>query len=132
MDIYKPSQFEGTHMRANRYSRTHHDQARGPQGRPCTVKEAGLGIYKIISYTDMPPQITQPETFMDVLREWGCTWMWEDMRLTGGDGWLEEAIRDNSLVAVTDGSYARQIPYNELLRIDSCITEPEKVGIKLE
>ncbi len=42
---------------------------------------------------------------MDVLREWGCTWMWEDMRLTGVDGWLEEAIRDNSLVAVTDGSY---------------------------
>jgi hypothetical protein len=27
------------------------------------------------------------------------------MRLTGDDGWLEEAIRDNSLVAVTDGSY---------------------------
>jgi hypothetical protein len=42
---------------------------------------------------------------MDVLREWGCTWMWEAMRLTGDDGWLEEAIRDNSLVAVTDGSY---------------------------
>jgi hypothetical protein len=69
------------------------------------VEEAGLGIYKIISYTDMPPQITRPETFMDVLREWGCTWMWEDMQLTGVDGWLEEAIRDNSLVAVTDGSY---------------------------
>ncbi len=94
-------------MRANRYSRTRHDQARGPQGGPCTVGEAGLGIYKIISYTNMPPQITQPETFMDVLREWGCTWMWEDMQLTGGDGWLEEAIQDNSLVVVTDGSYMR-------------------------
>ena len=105
VDIYEPSQFEGTRTRANRYSRTRHDQAGGPQGGPCTVEEAGLGIYKIISYTDMPPQITRPETFMDVLREWGCTWMWEDMRLTGVDGWLEEAIRDNSLVAVTDGSY---------------------------
>jgi hypothetical protein len=42
---------------------------------------------------------------MDVLQEWGCTWMWEDMRLTGDDSWLEEAIWDNSLVAVTDGSY---------------------------
>jgi hypothetical protein len=107
VDIYEPSQFEGTRTRANRYSRTRHDQAGGPQGGPCTVEEAGLGIYKIISYTDMPPQITQPETFMDVLREWGCTWMWEDMQLTGDDGWLEEAIRDNSLVAVTDGSYMR-------------------------
>ncbi len=55
----------------------------------------------------MPPQITQPETFMDVIWEWGCTWMWEDMRLTGDDGWLEEAIQDNSLVAVTDHSYMR-------------------------
>ncbi len=69
------------------------------------VEEAGLGIYKIISYTDMPPQITRPETFMDVLWEWGCTWMWEDMHLTGDDGWLEEAIQE--LVAVTDGSYMR-------------------------
>ena len=53
----------------------------------------------------MPPQITQPETFMDVLQEWGCTWMWEGMRLTGDDNWLEEAIRDDLLVVVTaDGS----------------------------
>ena len=44
---------------------------------------------------------------MDVLQEWGCTWMWEGMRLTGDDSWLEEAIRDNSLVAVTDSSYMR-------------------------
>jgi hypothetical protein len=57
-----------------------------PQGGPSTVEEAGLGIYKIISYTNMAPQITRPETFMDVLRKWGCTWMWEDMRLTGDDG----------------------------------------------
>ncbi len=58
VDIYKPSQFEGTRTRANGYSRTRQDQAGGPQGGPCTVGEAGLGIYKIISYTDMPPQIT--------------------------------------------------------------------------
>jgi hypothetical protein len=107
VDIYEPSQFEGTRRRANRYSRTCPDQAGGPQGGPCTVGETGLGIYKIISYTNMPPQITRPETFMDVLREWGCTWMWEGMRLTGDDSWLEEAILDDSLVVVTDGSYMR-------------------------
>ena len=44
---------------------------------------------------------------MDVLQEWGCTRLWEGMRLTGDDSWLEEAIQDNSLVAVTDGSYMR-------------------------
>ena len=104
VNIYEPSQFEGTRTRANQYSRTRHDQAGGSQGGPCTVGEAGLGINKIILYTNMPPQITQPETFMDVLQEWGCTWMWEGMRLTGDDNWLEEAIRDDLLVVVTDGS----------------------------
>ena len=27
----------------------------------------------------------------------------------GGDGWLRDAIEENSLVAVTDGSFIRQI-----------------------
>jgi hypothetical protein len=69
------------------------------------VKEAGLGIYKIISYTNWPPQIKCPETFLEVLGEWGCTWMWEYMQLKGDDGWLEAVICENTLVAVTDGSY---------------------------
>ncbi len=35
--------------------------------------------------------------------------MWEDMRLTGDDGWLVTAIQENTLVAVTDGSYMREL-----------------------
>ena len=73
------------------------------------VKEAGLGIYKIISYTTMPPQVTHPETFLEVLKEWGCTWMWKDVRLWGDNGWLEAAIQDNTLVAVTDGLYMHSL-----------------------
>jgi hypothetical protein len=57
----------------------------------------------------MPPQVTHPETFVEVLEEWSCTWICEDMRLSGDDGWLEVAIRDNTLVAVTDGSYMRSL-----------------------
>jgi hypothetical protein len=49
------------------------------------------------------------ETFMDVLSKWGCSWMWEDMRLTGDDGWLAIAIQENTLVAVTDGSYMHML-----------------------
>jgi hypothetical protein len=69
------------------------------------VEEAGLGIYKIISYTKRPPQIKCLETFLEVLGKWGCTWMWEDMQLMGDDGWLEALICENTLVAVTDSSY---------------------------
>ena len=109
VDIYKPSDFRGARTRANRYSRTRHDQCIPPRGGPCTVEEAGLGIYKIMSFTTMPPQVAHPETFLEVLEEWGSMWMWKDMRLTGDDSWLAEAISDNSLVAVTDGSYMRSL-----------------------
>ena len=76
VDVYEPSEFPGARTRANRYSRTRHDQDVPPRGGPCTVEEAGLGIYKIISYTSMPPQVSHPETFVEVLEEWGCMWMW--------------------------------------------------------
>ena len=33
-----------------------------------------------------------PKSFLDVLEEWGCTWLWDDMQLTGGTEWLGEAI----------------------------------------
>jgi hypothetical protein len=105
VDVYEPSGLPGACTRANRYSCTQHDQCVTPRGGPCTVEAAGLGIYKIILYTTRPPQIKHPETFLEVLDEWGCTWMWQDMRLTGDDGWLEDAVHKNTLVAVMDGSY---------------------------
>jgi hypothetical protein len=42
----------------------------------------------------------------------GCTWMWQDMHLTGDDGWVEDAINENTLVAVTDGSYMQALHPN--------------------
>jgi hypothetical protein len=69
VDIYEPSTFPGACTWANRYSRTRMDQTVLPQGDICTVEEVGLGIYKINSFTSMPPQLRQPETFLDVLME---------------------------------------------------------------
>jgi hypothetical protein len=74
------------------------------------VKEAELGIYKIILYsTKRLPQIKCPETFLEVLGKWECTWMWEDMQLMGDDGWLKAKIWANSLVVVTDSSYMQAL-----------------------
>jgi hypothetical protein len=69
----------------------------------------GLGIYKIILFTNIPPQIVHPETFLDILSKWGCTWMWKDMHLTRDNGCLEEAVQEKTLVAVTDGSYMQAL-----------------------
>ncbi len=35
--------------------------------------------------------------------------MWEDMRLTEDDSWLEAAICENTLVVVTEGSYMQAL-----------------------
>ena len=34
--------------------------------------------------------------------------MWEDLKVSGGTEWISQAIRDCSLVAVTDGSYIKE------------------------
>ncbi len=51
----------------------------------------------------------KPTTFVDVLHEWGCCWLWEHMSIKGGTGWITQAITTGSLVAVTDGSYILQL-----------------------
>jgi hypothetical protein len=64
---------------------------------------------KIISYSPLPPPRILAQTFREVLKEWGCEWMWADLRLTGDNTWIGEAIQDNLLVAVTDGSFMNKL-----------------------
>jgi hypothetical protein len=52
---------------------------------------------------------SEPTTFVEVLRKWGCSWLWEYISVEGGTDWIVEAITARSLVAVTDGLYLRQI-----------------------
>ena len=50
-----------------------------------------------------------PWTFMDVLQSLGNTWLWESISMTGGYGWLHEAITDSSHLAVMDGLYIHML-----------------------
>jgi hypothetical protein len=114
VDLYEPALREGASTRANRYCRTEEGTAAKLQGGACTIGEVSEGLIKIISFTDNPPQTEPPSTFQQVLNEWGHTWMWENLKLSGdGDNktgtWVMEAIEDNSLVAVTDGSYMKEL-----------------------
>jgi hypothetical protein len=132
VDLYEPELLgEGARTRANRYICTAEGTGSAPRGGPCTIREAGEGIVAIISFTDTPPQIVPPSTFRQVLREWGHTWMWDSLKLSeDGDSeegtWMKEAIKDNSLVAVTDGSYMKELYPN----MNSCafIIECSKEG----
>ena len=58
-----------------------------------------------------PPPCSQemPTCFMDVLIEWGSTWLWDYLRLVGEESWLEEAIQDRTCLAVIDGLYMKEL-----------------------
>ena len=58
--------------------------------------------------------------FLDVLIEWGSTWLWVSLRLVGEYNWLEEAIRDETDLAVTDGSYMKKL-YPDLWSAAFCL-----------
>jgi hypothetical protein len=115
VDLYEPALGEGARTRAKCYVCTEERTGVVPRGGPCTIgKAAGEGIFKIISFTDNPPPTEPPLTFRQVLSKWGHIWMWESLNLSG-DGedkdsaWLMEAIKENTLVAVTDGSYMKEL-----------------------
>ncbi len=58
---------------------------------------------------NIAPQIPMPHSFVEVLQSWGNTWLWEHMTVHGGVEWLEHAITEGTLVAVTDGSYIHEL-----------------------
>ncbi len=79
------------------------------RGDICLVDEIQPGVFRITSTAQETQDTAKPTTFLEVLREWGCSWLWEHMTIVGGTEWIAQAITAGSLVAVTDGSYIRQL-----------------------
>ena len=65
----------------------------------------GLAIKAVESMSHLPEDQLLPDSLLEILREWGCTWMWESLRLFGNEDWIKGAIENSSLICVTDGSY---------------------------
>jgi hypothetical protein len=116
-NIFHPTTSRGLATRSNAWELVRINQARSDTGKLCTVEKIGTGKeYRIVSYLDLPPTRAVLGTFKEVLKEWGCEWMWADLRLTGDDTWIAAAIRNKTLVAVTDSSYMNKLYPN----INSC------------
>ena len=76
MDIYSHStQRQYTNL-ANRYEKVETVDVQEEGGDICTTKEVANGIVCIVSHSPPAPQQTKPSSWLEVLREWGCTWMW--------------------------------------------------------
>jgi hypothetical protein len=79
------------------------------RGAICSVDEIQPSVFCVTSTVRRAPTAPISNSFLVLLHKWGCTWLWEHMQVEGGMEWILEAIQDGSLVAVTDGSYIRQL-----------------------
>jgi hypothetical protein len=78
------------------------------KGDVATVEEVMPGIWKVCSVA-IPTICPVPTSnFIDVLKGWGHTWIWNDLKVTQGVDWLAQAIAEGTIVAVTDGSYIQE------------------------
>jgi hypothetical protein len=93
----------------NRFSYSHSQQC-GRHDAICSVQLTLEGKHwQLLSTATIAPQILTPHSFVEVLQSWGNTWLWEHMTVHGGLEWLEHAIVEGTLVAVTDGLFIREL-----------------------
>ncbi len=55
-----------------------------------------------------------PTTFWEVLLRWEQTWMWDNIQWESNDNWMVDSIREGTCIAVTDGSYMKEL-YPDIL-----------------
>jgi hypothetical protein len=109
MEVYTPSLVPGYANRPNCWTRSRIGVACEEIGAVCSVKSAALAVYSIIFAAAGPPTPDPPLNFWSLIEESGKTWMWEKLTIIGEVLWLAEAITENTLVTVTDGSYMKEI-----------------------
>ncbi len=95
----KPNQFTYSHSQPSCVHKT-----------ICLVQPTLEGDHwHLLSMAPCATQNPAPSLFLEVLQSWGNTWLWEHMYVSGGVAWLEQSISKGTLVAVTDGSYVREL-----------------------
>ena len=90
----KPNRFHHSHIQPSSHLNT-----------ICLV-ESTLGgeCWRLTSSEQLATVNQAPSSFLGVLCSWGNTWLWEHLRVTGGEAWLQDSIANGLLVAITDGS----------------------------
>ena len=83
MDIYKATQFSRHHNTMNRWTRVSTNQPAEINGNIYSVREVALAVVSITS-ADTPLCLQEiPNCFLDVLIEWGRTWLWDSLLIVG-------------------------------------------------
>ena len=108
MDIYFKSLVPRYNNRPNCYTRGRIDVPLENRGVICSIKQVALAVIGVQSTTTPLPDKITATSFWEIVQSWGQTWLWDNIQLSGDLNWLAEAIEDNCLVAVTDGSYMKE------------------------
>ena len=121
VEIYQRNNGSGRRTRQELFHLSETLQDATATGYLCSVSKTSPTTCKIASRTRPPPEVDLPRCFLDVLKEWGHTWMWANLQVSGGDGkglhqrlqssldWIQNAIRNGTLMAVSDGSYIKEL-----------------------
>ncbi len=72
------------------------------------MEQVSPGVWKVCSVTTSLDRPELATNFINVLKGWGHTWLWNDLKVTGGTFWIAKAIAKGTLLAVADGSYIRK------------------------
>jgi hypothetical protein len=108
MDIYTPSVLPQFENRWNCWSRLRIEVPAEELGDIFfTVRKVALAVYSVVSSCTGPPVPAPLLDFWTVIESWGNTWLWDNLTIRGVISWLADAIVDNSLTAMMDGSYMK-------------------------
>ena len=77
MDVYKPLQVERYTTTLNRWTRVQIAIPTAKVGQYCGIREVAPAVIAVLSHTDPPPSPLKNDSFLEVLIEWGCTWIWD-------------------------------------------------------
>ncbi len=60
------------------------------RGDMAMVEDGTPGTKKVCSVAPPPIRLIPPTDFLDILRRWGQTWIWDDLKVTGGTDWTAQ------------------------------------------
>ena len=90
--VYVPSDLPGTRNTTNRWIGCRIDQEAQDQGKIFRVRNTGVALKAVESVADPPEKESMPGSLLEVLKEWGCVWMWDFLRLFSNEYWIKGAI----------------------------------------
>ncbi len=109
MDIYCPTLLEGYKRQQNQWSLTFCNEPQADRGVYCSVTVIDPSSVSVSTTANRPPPRLTPTTFWEALAGWGHNWMWDQMHIVGEDHWIRDSIEAGECIAVTDGSYMKEL-----------------------